>query len=181
MKAVEVTVYYLEMTSAGELRPKTGELADVAIRQAEIPLPEFCRFLYSAVGADWYWLERLSWTYQNWVNWLRQPGVETWVAHWRGTPAGYYELAPRPAGHIDIAYFGLLPRFIGQGLGGRLLTHAVRRAWSQRPQRVTLNTCSLDHPKALANYQARGFRIYREVTESRSLPDRSPGPWPGAR
>ncbi len=181
MKSVDVTVYYLEMTAPGQLRPKAGELTNVAIRQAEIPLPELGRFLYSAVGADWYWLERLSWTYQNWLNWLQQPGVETWVAYWRGTPAGYYELAPRPAGHIDIAYFGLLPRFIGQGLGGRLLTHAVRRAWQQQPNRVTLNTCSLDHPGALANYQARGFRVYHEDIERRTLPDRSPGPWPGAR
>lgn len=180
MKRVEVTVYYLEMTDPRQLRPPERTPPEVAIRHAAVALPEFNRFLYTAVGADWYWLDRLGWRYQDWLDWLGRPGVETWVAYFRDTPAGYYELSPKPAGNIDIAYFGLLPRFIGQGLGGALLAHAVERAWKLGPNRITLNTCSLDHHAALANYQARGFRIYREASEIRSLPDAPTGPWPGA-
>jgi GNAT superfamily N-acetyltransferase len=180
MRRVRVIVYYLAMTSPqqGQLKP---ERPDLSIVRAELPLPALNRFLYAAVGAPWYWMDRLSWRYSDWEDWLERPGIETWVAYHRGTPAGFYELQPKEEPQaVNIAYFGLLPPFVGQGFGGVLLSHAVRRAWQQQPEKVTLNTCSLDHPHALANYQARGFHIYAETTETRYLPRRPPGPWPGA-
>ncbi len=69
----------------------------------------------------------------------------------------------------EIAYFGLLPEFIGRGLGGALLTSAIEEAWRMSPSitRVWVHTCTCDHPSALANYQARGMVIYkRETAES---------------
>jgi GNAT superfamily N-acetyltransferase len=67
---------------------------------------------------------------------------------------------------VEIAYFGLLLKFIGRGLGGALLTSAIENAWawSPTPSRVWVHTCNRDHPSALANYQARGFKIYKTVT-----------------
>jgi GNAT superfamily N-acetyltransferase len=75
----------------------------------------------------------------------------------------------------------LLRQFIGQGIGGALLTAAIRRAWQLASQRVWVHTCSLDGPNALGNYQARGFRLYDQVTRDNELPDQPPGPWPNAR
>lgn len=181
MRPTDVTVYYLEMTSPDQLRPKHAETPELSVHRVELPLPEFSRFLYTAVGGDWYWIDRLGWTHEQWLRWLQRPGLETWVGYHRGTPVGFFELGAKLADHVDIAYFGLLPAFIGQGFGGRLLTHTVEQAWRLNPKRVTLNTCTLDHPAALGNYQTRGFRIYREAQEIRHLPDRAPGPWPGAR
>ena len=104
--------------------------------------------------------------------------VETWVAYVAGTPAGYFELLPRPdQREVHIALFGLLPWAIGQGLGGWLLTRAIERCWALGPQLVTVNTCSLDGPYALANYQARGFAVSRIYTSSQELPEQPPGPW----
>jgi ribosomal protein S18 acetylase RimI-like enzyme len=96
--------------------------------------------------------------------------VETWVAWTEGTPAGYYELDAGPRGDVEILYFGLLPAFIGRGWGGHLLTHAIRRAWALGAGRVILNTCSLDHPAALAAYQARGFVVERVEEYQRAPP-----------
>jgi GNAT superfamily N-acetyltransferase len=62
---------------------------------------------------------------------------------------------------VEIAYFGLLPAFIGRGLGGALLTNAIEEAWQMSPERVWVHTCTLDHPSALANYQARGMEVYK--------------------
>lgn len=90
-----------------------------------------------------------------------------------GVPAGYCEMEAQPGGDMEIVYFGLLSRFIGQGLGGHLLTAAVERAWELGSRRVWLHTCTLDHPTALAHYQARGFRIYRQETKSKELPPSS--------
>lgn len=180
MRRVRVVVHYLSMTSLqhAQLKP---ERDDLAIIQAEIPSPALNRFLYTAVGGAWYWMDRLNWRYSDWQRWLERPGTETWVAYHCGTPAGFYELQPKDdARTMNIAYFGLMPQCVGQGFGGVLLSHAVRRAWHGQPEQVTVNTCSLDHPHALANYQARGFRIDTETTETRYLPRRPPGPWPDA-
>ena len=87
----------------------------------------------------------------------------------------------QPDDNIEVAYFGLLPRFIGMRLGGYLLSVGVERAWAQAAKRVWVHTCSLDGPHALANYQARGFRVYDQKTGWEDLPEASPGPWPGAR
>ena len=93
---------------------------------------------------------------------MGQPNVEMWVAYEGETMAGYFELAMDEERNVEIAYFGLLPKFIGRGVGGWLLTAATRRAWRMGGSRVWLHTSSRDHPHSLANYQARGFRVFKK-------------------
>lgn len=176
----KIITYHLEMTDPGQLRPARLPEGDSEIKQAKVPCPELNRFLYSAVGGDWFWIDRLKWGYERWLKYLDRPELETWIAYVSGTPAGYVELEAQLGGDVEIAYFGILPQFIGRGLGGHLLTAAVERAWQMKPFRVWLHTCTHDHPIALANYQARGFRIFKEVVSYEDLPEQAPGPWPGA-
>jgi GNAT superfamily N-acetyltransferase len=176
-----VTISYLEMTSSDQLRPKRSGRAHLAVGCVAPPLPELNRFFYTAVGGDWYWIDRLGWSHADWLAYLDRPGTETWVLSAAGVPAGYAELVGQPGGDVEIAYFGLLPPFIGQGLGAHLLTIAAERAWEFPARRIWLHTCTLDHPNALAHYQARGFCLYKEEVKEEQLPDRPPGPWPGAR
>jgi GNAT superfamily N-acetyltransferase len=175
-----VTTYYLEMTAPHDLKAKRAPLDDLAFVRVDPPMPELNRFFYTAVGGAWYWTDRLPWTYGQWLEWLCRPGVQTWLLSAAGVPAGYVELDGRPGGDVELAYFGLLPQFIGKGLGAHLLTLAVERAWTFPARRVWLHTCTLDHPHALAHYRARGFRVYREETSQKDLPAQPPGPWPGS-
>ncbi len=175
---VDVTTTYLEMHSIKELTPKhTTQL--VEIKQVEIPLPELNRFFYVMVGHDWYWFDRLEWSYAQWQAWVDRAKLQTWVLYLQGTPGGYVELEKQDD-TVNFAYFGLLPQFIGKGLGGYFLSVAIEKAWAFGATRVTLNTCTLDHESALANYQARGFKIHKQKTESRTLPDMKPELWLGA-
>jgi len=176
-----VTTYYLEMRLPQELRPSEPRDPRFRAERAEIACPELNRFFYTAVGRDWYWTDRLGWSYQRWAEYVQRPEIETWVGWLAGSPAGYFELEALPERQVRLAYFGLLPQFIGRGIGGALLTAAVRRAWEPGPERVKVNTCTLDSPAALRNYQARGFLLCREETRDEALPDQPPGPWPGAR
>jgi GNAT superfamily N-acetyltransferase len=67
---------------------------------------------------------------------------------------------------VEIAYFGLAPKFIGRGFGGYLLSQAIKSAWKMKgTQRAWVHTCTLDHPGALRNYKARGMEVYRVATE----------------
>jgi GNAT superfamily N-acetyltransferase len=177
---VEVQTWYLEMLSPDQLRRTGPPSPEARVERADVPSPELNRFLYTAVGGLWYWLERLDWDYARWLAYLDRPAVETLVLYVSGTPAGYVELEVQPDDNVEIAYFGLLPRFIGQRLGGYLLSVGIERGWAQGARRVWVHTCSLDGPNALANYQSRGFSVYDQKTTWVQLPSTPPGPWPGA-
>lgn len=155
-----VTITSLELTAPQELKPGNPAAVAYTLLRCEVPSPAYNRFLYATVGADWYWRDRLSWSEEAWRRAIDRPEVATWVAYVQGAPAGYFELERQADGAVEISYFGLLPGFIGRGLGGALLTDAVREAWAFGANRVWLHTCTLDHPSALANYQARGFRSF---------------------
>ncbi|MEU9097617.1 GNAT family N-acetyltransferase [Streptomyces sp. NPDC048361] len=182
-----VTIWSLEQTAAADLRPAAEPPGDITIRRAEVPSPEFSRFLYTAVGGDIMWTDRLGMTYAEWERALDRPGTETWVAYERGTPAGYVELEAQPGGSVEIVYFGLIPAFRGRRIGGHLLTHGVRRAWDlaerwpglSATERVWLHTCSLDGEHAMDNYLRRGFKLF-DTKEEPGSDAPAPGPWPGA-
>jgi GNAT superfamily N-acetyltransferase len=186
-----VTTWHVEMTAPAELKPAGAPRTPYQLDRARVPVPELSRFLYASVGAEWRWYERLEWSYARWSAHLNRPEVGTWIASVAGTPAGYFELERQPPAAVEIAYFGLLPQFIGQGIGGALLTDAVRAAWSflredeaespaSTDARIWLHTCTLDHPAALQNYQARGFKLFDTVAALEEVPIGPLDPWPGA-
>lgn len=162
----ELTTYYLEMRSPEDFSPK-GRPEDLCICECGVKQFQFNRFLYQLVGGPWQWVDKLTWSDEEWVNYAENDNLRTWVAYHKGSPAGYYDLQQQDAGDVEIAYFGLAPRFLGMGFGGYLLSQAIRSAWEwQGTKRVWVHTCSLDHPGALENYKARGMKVYREETET---------------
>jgi GNAT superfamily N-acetyltransferase len=168
MTMVPVTVWHMELASPEEFRPSLKR-PRYALAQMTRLAPEFLRFLYQTVGGPYHWTDRLSWAPERWAQRLVDPDVEVWVAWDEGAPVGYFELASHSDGTAEVAYFGLLPHATGQGHGGPLLSDAVRRAWELEAKRVYVNSCSLDHPRAMDNYQARGFRVFREEVKEREV------------
>ena len=162
-----VRTTYLELEAGIPPRPPSRRKPDYKLRQALAASPEFARFLYTAVGYRWNWTRRLGWSYAEWAQYLTGP--ETWVAYAGGTPAGYFEVGAAAADGVEIVQFGLLPSFVGTGLGGYLLCDAVQRARQLGAGRVWLHTCTADHPHALPNYRARGFRAFREEEEEEEV------------
>jgi GNAT superfamily N-acetyltransferase len=175
-RAITTVVTYLEMTAPPATAPRSAPRSDLEIRHARRPSVAFYRFLYAAVGEPW------TWTVRRWLSdaelaaVLDDPRVEVNVLWVAGVPAGYAELDRRDPPDVEIAYFGLMPEFIGQGLGGYLLDWTIHHAWRAEPRRLWLHTCDLDHPRALDLYQSLGFRIYdRRVTQA-ELPPGVPEP-----
>jgi GNAT superfamily N-acetyltransferase len=148
------------------LRPKRAADTRFHVAEATVKQWEFNRFLYLLVGRDWSWTDKRNWTDQQWRDYAESERLRTFGGFIEGSVAGYYELRSDDANGIEIAIFGLAPRFVGRGLGGALLTSALEEAWRAQPSRVWLHTCSLDHPAALPNYLARGMSIYRVETVS---------------
>lgn len=155
-----VITTYLEMNSQSEFieRPNSSGL-DVI--EAELKEFKFNRYLYSLVGEIWNWTDKLVLTDQQWKEYAESSNMRTWVAYYKGSIAGYFELNTDSEFNVEIAYFGLAPKFIGKGFGGYLLSCAIKFAWEKcNAKRVWVHTCTLDHPNALKNYQSCGLKIY---------------------
>lgn len=169
--SVPTLVTYLEMTTPPAAAPLPPPSPGIEVRRARRPTVSFYRYLYDAVGRDWTWVARRLVADDELRAILADPAVEVNVLWVHGVPAGYAELDRRAPPDIELAYFGLLPEFIGQGLGRYLLDWAIRHAWRSRPRRLWLHTCDLDHPRALAVYQNSGFVAYDEQLEQLDLPE----------
>jgi GNAT superfamily N-acetyltransferase len=163
---IEVTITYLEMRAPPSRLPAMlpRSKSKIALLRATQPTVGFYRYLYNAVGAPWRWYERNLLSDEDLTAIIADGRVEIYVLYCDGAPAGYAELDRRQDGEIELAYFGLIPDYIGRGLGGYMLDWAVDTAWSRRPERVWVHTCTLDHPTALAVYQKAGFVAYDQET-----------------
>lgn len=155
-----VIITYLELPPDAPLNePSRPAPEGFAVRRVDDPAIN--RDMYRRVGADYQWVDRLTWGDERWAEYAAR--VETYVVELDGRIAGYFEIGVDGPESAKIALFGLLQEFHGRGLGGHALTAALMRGRELRP-RVWLTTCTLDGPAALPNYRARGMRPFRTAT-----------------
>ena len=155
-----------EAPDSAPVQPPTDKL--MLVRAHDIGL-DFYRYIYSAVGDAWSWTDRKRLSDEELAAILGDEMVEVYILYVDGEPAGFAELDRRSGNDIELAYFGIVTRFIGRKLGPYLLDWAIRQAWSYGPDRFWLHTCTLDHPKALATYQKAGFTPYKQETHRQVL------------
>ncbi len=168
------TITYLEMRSRPSLPPAhPPSNLSVALMRCHRPTVAFYRFLYDTVGAPWLWWERRVLNDAELAEIVQDDLVEIYVLYVEGQPAGYAELDRRKMPETELAYFGLMPEFIGRRLGPYLLASAIDIAWTQEPTRLWVNTNTLDHPKALPLYQRMGFVPYAQERKVIDDPRRS--------
>ena len=161
---MRATRTYLELTGPDQFQAAFGDFPGLKIDRVANPTAQLYRDCYRTVGEAYHWRDRWNWSDAEIRAHLAKPEISLHVATRNGALAGWYELRRVPEdGSAEIAYFGLAPGAIGQGLGKHVLSCAVRDAWALRPPptRVWLHTCTLDHPHALPNYRARGFVPYK--------------------
>ena len=168
MHQVDVIVHYLEMQAHSHgFVPAPRE--DLTVRHIESPTVAYYRSLYDAVGHDYYWLSRRKLSDEALADIISDPRDELHVLRVAGQAAGFAELDRRQPNEVELVQFGLLPAFIGQGLGKWFLQWTIDKAWSYQPRRMWLHTCTLDHAAALPNYLKAGFVQFRQEVIRREL------------
>ena len=163
---LETVITHLEMTSAPRFPHRPAPAESVAFLQAERPTVSFYRYLYNTVGEPWLWWERRAMSDAALAEVVQHEDVDVFVLYAGGVPAGYGELDRRNMPSIELAFLGLIPEFIGRGLGPHLLQWTIEAAWAHDPDVLTVHTCNLDHPRALGLYQKAGFSPVRQETET---------------
>jgi GNAT superfamily N-acetyltransferase len=168
---VDYVVTYLAMDARPAYpRPHLPPGPIAALIGAERPPAWYFLALYDAVGRDYEWTDQHERPSDELDAYLQEPQVVLYTFMRAGWPHGFFLLDARDPDVCDLAYFGLVPQAVGHGLGTFLLQTAVHMAWD-RPgvTTVTVNTNSLDHPRALPLYQKAGFAPVRRETRSRVL------------
>ena len=158
----EIKRQYLEIKSLKSLVPVSKPNYKCKVSLIETPDFQLNLFFYKQIGKKHRWIDRLLWSDKQWVSYLNNPNVNTYILKDGDEMVGYFELIQeKNKKETEIAYFGILENFHGKKYGGYLLSEAIRFSLSNGSNRVWVHTCSLDHKNALQNYQARGMEIFK--------------------
>lgn len=162
---VAAIVTSLEMLAPPAAAAKAAPPAGVRLRAVERPALDWYRRLFRRVGEDWLWFSRLRMDDAALAAIIHDPAVAVHVLERGSDEIGILELDFRAAEACEIAFFGVVPAMVGQGVGGYLMREAIDRAWARPIRRLWVHTCTLDHPAALPFYRRAGFRAYEQQVE----------------
>jgi GNAT superfamily N-acetyltransferase len=161
----EVQRNYLEINSIRDLNKVIKPSGDCSLNLLEPINFQLNKFFYKNIGKKHKWIDRLAWTENQWIDYVSNKNVETYVFKLKTDLAGFFELISHSEKkEVEIAYLGLLEEFQNKKLGSYLLFEAIQKSFKDNVNRVWVHTCSLDHKNALNNYIARGMKIFKTET-----------------
>jgi len=156
---------YLEINSIKDLNESSKVDEKFSIQYLKTPDFQINKFFYKNVGRKHNWVDRLAWTEKQWIDYVSDENVKTYILKDKNEFAGYFELIlHNDKNEIEIAYLGLLEEYINQKIGSYLLSFAIKKSFFEKVKRVWVHTCSLDHKNALNNYVARGMKVFKKET-----------------
>ena len=159
----EVQRNYLEIKSIQDLNEVSEPSEDYSLNLLEPINFQLNKFFYKNIGKKHKWIDRLVWTEAQWINYVSNKMVKTFILRYKDDLAGFFELISyTEKKEVEIAYLGLLVEFHNKKLGSYLLSEAIKNSFKENINRVWVHTCSLDHKHALNNYIARGMKTFKK-------------------
>ena len=159
---LEVQRNYLEINSIRDLKDVVKPNGDYSLNLLQPKNFQLNKFFYKNIGKKHKWIDRLVWTEAQWIDYVSNKNIKTYVFKFKNNLAGFFELISHSEKkEVEIAYFGLLEEFQNKKLGSYLLSQAIQKSFNSGVERVWVHTCSLDHKNALNNYIARGMKIFK--------------------
>ena len=151
--------FYLEINTINDLKTKPISSDCFSLKEANKDNFDLNKFFYKQIGKRHQWVDRLIWQDKDWLKYISNENLRTYIFKIENDLVGYFELIFNN-NDCEIAYFGILEEFIGKGYGGFLLSEALKIGF-KRANRIWVHTCSLDHPNAIENYKSRGMKIFK--------------------
>lgn len=165
---IAAVVTHLEMAQQAPLRadPPIDLVDGFILERVQNPDLQWYRALFRRVGAEeWLWFSRLQMDDAALTAILCDVDVHVSVLRQNGADMGLLELDFRTPHECELAFFGVANDLVGTGAGRWMMNRAIAAAWDKNISRFHLQTCSLDHPNALAFYIRTGFAPYRRRVE----------------
>ena len=159
--------YFLDITSINNLNFKSKPSDKYSLNKENKNRFDLNKFFYKQIGKKHQWTDRLIWKDKHWIDYVSNENVETYILQTKNDLVGYFELIFE-GNNCELAYLGILEEYIGKGLGGFLLSEALKIGL-RKSKRVWVHTCSLDHPNAIQNYKLRGMKIFKTETIRRKV------------
>ncbi len=158
----EVKRNYLEINSLQDLKEVDKPSNNYSLILVDPINFQLNKFFYKTIGKNHKWIDRLSWSEEKWIDYASNKNVSSYVFKFKDDLVGFFELIfHSEKNETEIAYFGILEEYQNKKLGSYLLSAAIKNSFKEKPKRVWVHTCSLDHKNALNNYISRGMRIYK--------------------
>ena len=151
--------FYLEINTINDLKTKPISSDCFSLKEANKDNFDLNKFFYKQIGKRHQWVDRLIWQDKDWLKYISNENLRTYIFKRENDLVGYFELIFNN-NDCEIAYFGILEEFIGKGYGGFLLSEALKIGF-ESASRIWVHTCSLDHPNAIENYKSRGMKIFK--------------------
>ena len=161
----EVKRNYLEINSLKNLKEVSLISNNYSLTLCDPVNFQLNKFFYKNIGRNHKWIDRLTWTETQWIDYVSNKNVKTFIFKKKEDLVGFFELIIHlEKQEIEIAYLGLLEEYQNKKLGSYLLSTAIKNSFKEKPKRVWVHTCSLDHKNALNNYIARGMKVFKTET-----------------
>ena len=158
---------YLEIKSIDGLLEVSKPNLNLNILLIDKPDHQLNKFFYKEIGKNHRWVDRLIWIDKEWIEYTTNNNTKTYILKKENDLVGYFELIfHRDKNETEIAYLGILEEYLNKKLGSYLLSNAITKSFLDKPKRVWVHTCSLDHKNALNNYLSRGMKIFKKETIS---------------
>ena len=158
----EVKRSYLEINSLEDLKENNQFTDSYSLNLLDPINFQLNKFFYKNIGKKHRWVDRLVWAESQWIDYVSNNKVKTYIFKYQEELVGFFELIFHfEKKEVEIAYFGILEEFQNKKLGSYLLTQAIKKSFVGNINRVWVHTCSLDHKNALNNYIARGMKIFK--------------------
>ena len=158
----EVKRNYLEINSLDDLNQRSKPSDEYSLNLLDPIDFQLNKFFYKKIGNKHKWVDRLIWTEEQWINYVSNKNISTYVLKCKGDLVGFFELIfHQEKNEIEIAYLGILEEYHNKKLGSYLLSEAIKESFKNKINRVWVHTCTLDHKNALNNYMARGMKIFK--------------------
>ena len=156
---------YLEISYLEDLKDSSNLSDHYSINLVDPVDFQLNKFFYKNIGKSHHWVDRLVWSEKQWLDYVSDKKVKTYILKDGDELAGYFELILHTdKNEVEIAYLGLLEEYQNKKLGSYLLSAAIKNSFKENPKRVWVHTCSLDHKNALNNYIARGMKVFKTET-----------------
>ena len=161
----EIFRKYLEIKSLKDFKEVKKPLENYLVVLVNPKDFQLNKFFYRNIGKKHKWVDRLTWSDKNWIDYVSDKKLYTFVMKDKDELVGYFELIfYQDTRESEIAYLGILENYFGNRLGGYILSEAIKKSFTLGSLRTWVHTSSLDHKNALKNYLARGMKIFKSET-----------------